>query len=89
VTRRLIGRARAIGASRVRCRVGWRINNLQLLDHGTRPAMRDDERQRVRVLRANVNEVNVQAVDFGHEIRQAVQSRLYLAPVVLYRPIVR
>src|SRR6266567_2210725 len=33
--------------------------------------------------------MNVQSVDLGHEIRQGVQFRLALAPVVLGRPIER
>src|SRR5215211_3012125 len=41
------------------------------------------------MLRANVNEVNVQPVDLGHELRQGVQPRLDLAPVVLGRPVAR
>ena len=31
--------------------------------------MRDDQRQRVLVLGANVDEVNVQAIDLGEELR--------------------
>ena len=51
--------------------------------------MCEDERQRVLVFRTNVNEVDVQPINLGHEIRQGVQSRLDLAPVVLGRPIAR
>ena len=35
--------------------------------------MRDDERQRIFMFRTNVNEMNVQPVDLGDEIRQGVQ----------------
>ena len=41
------------------------------------------------MLRANMNEVDVQPVDLGDELRQGVQSRLARAPVVLRRPIAR
>ena len=36
----------------------------------------DDERQRILMLRTNVNEMNVQPVDLGDELRQGVQLRL-------------
>ena len=51
--------------------------------------MIDDERQRVFVVRANVDEVDVETVDLGHELREGVQPRLDLAPVVLGRPVPR
>ena len=33
--------------------------------------MRDDKRQRMLMFRANVNEVNVNSVDLGHELGSA------------------
>jgi hypothetical protein len=36
-----------------------------------------------------VNEVNVEPVDLGDEVRQGLQLRLALAPIVLCRPILR
>src|SRR3954466_153647 len=80
---------------RIRCaramrgRVGERIDDLQLLDDRTRPSVRDDERQRILMLRANVNEMDVEAVDLGDEVRQGVQLLLALAPVVLLSPVAR
>ena len=80
---------------RIRCAramrrgIGQRIDDLQLLDDRAGPPVRDDERQRIFVFRADVDEMNVQPVDFGHEIRQGVQLRLDLAPVVVVRPIAR
>ena len=53
------------------------------------PAVRDDERQRVLVLRADVDEMDVQPIDLGDELRQRVQPRLDLAPVVFRRPVAR
>src|SRR6185503_7057838 len=41
------------------------------------------------VLRAGVNEVNVQPVDLGDEVRHGVELRLDLAPVVLLLPVAR
>ena len=39
--------------------------------------------------RADVDEVDVEPVDLGHEVRQGVQLRLAPAPVVLRRPVAR
>ena len=49
--------------------------------------MRHDQRQRVLVLGRDVDEVDVHAVDLGRELRQRVQLRLGLAPVVLGFPV--
>jgi hypothetical protein len=48
--------------------------------------VRDDQRQRVRVAGANVDEVDVHPVDDGLELREGVQFRLALAPVIIRRP---
>ena len=67
--------------------IGERIDDLQLLDRRARPPVRDDERQRVLVLGANVDEVDVDPVDLGDEVRQGRKALLELAPVVIRRPI--
>ena len=41
------------------------------------------------MLRTHVDEVDVEAVDLGDELRQGVQLRLALAPVVVRRPVAR
>ena len=41
------------------------------------------------MFRTNVNEMNVQPIDLGDELRQGIQFRLSLAPVVVCAPIVR
>src|SRR5258708_33907330 len=41
------------------------------------------------MFRTNVNEMNVESVDLGDEVRQGFQLRLALAPIVLCRPISR
>src|SRR5579862_3649814 len=41
------------------------------------------------MLRADVNEMNVQPIDLGDELRQGVQFCLDFAPVVFRRPIAR
>ena len=80
---------RVRGVAAVRGRVGKRLDDLQLLDDRAGPAVRDDQRQRVVVLRPNVDEMDVQPIDLGHELRQGIQPRLALAPVVLRRPVAR
>src|SRR5215475_326763 len=71
------------------CRgIGKRIDDFQLLDNGARPSVVDDQRQCILVLRAHVDEMNVQPIDPGDELRQSIEPRLDLAPVVLCRPIV-
>ena len=61
----------------------WSVDRyLQLLDDRAGPPVRDDERQRIFMFRANVNEMNVEPIDLGHELRQGVQFRLALAPIV-------
>ena len=51
--------------------------------------MGDDEWHRILFLRPNVNEMNVQPIDLGDEIRNGVYSCLDLAPVVVRGPIPR
>src|SRR5262249_26841511 len=41
------------------------------------------------VPRTDVDEVDVQSVDFGDELRIRIELRLHLAPVVVLRPIAR
>ena len=76
-------------APAVRGGIDQRIDDLQLMDDRAGPAVRNDDRQCVRVLRADVDEMNVQSIDPGDELRQGVQPRLHLAPVVLRRPVAR
>ena len=76
-------------ARAVRRGIGKRIDDLQLLDDRSGPSVRDDERQRLFMLGTNVNEMNVQPIDLGDELRQGVQPRLAFAPIVIRPPIAR
>jgi hypothetical protein len=67
--------------------IGERVDNLQLFDDRAGPAVRDDERQCIVMLRTDVDEMNVEPIDLGDELRQGVQPGLALAPVVLGRPV--
>src|SRR5215212_76622 len=76
-------------ARAVRGRIGKWIDDLQLLDDRAGPSVRDDERQRVVMLRANVDEMDVEPIDLGDEVLEGVQLLLALAPVVVLRPVAR
>jgi hypothetical protein len=62
----------------VRCAAamsGWideRVDDLHLFDDRARPSVRNDQRQRIFVLCTDMNEVDVQPIDFGDELRQGV-----------------
>jgi hypothetical protein len=71
----------------VRGRVGKRADDPEQLDNRAGPAVRDDQRQRVLVPRLGVDEVDAEAVDLGRELRQRVQFRLAVAPVVAAAPV--
>ena len=75
-------RAAAVGR-----RIGERTDDLEQLEDRARPAMGHDQRQRVRMMRADVDEMDVEPVDLGDELREGVQLRLDLAPVVVGLPV--
>src|SRR5271169_3869782 len=77
-----VRRARAMGSS-----IRQWIDDLELFDDRAWPSVRDDEWQCFFMFRANVNEMNVQPVDLGDELREGVQFCLALSPVVSGRPI--
>ena len=54
---------------------------------GPRPAVREDERDRVRPPPAHVDEVDGRALDLDAEVGQAVHLRLVRAPVVTLEPV--
>src|SRR5262245_61766267 len=55
-------------AAAVLGRVRQRLDDLQLLEDRARPAARDDHRERVLALRADVDVVDVQPVDLGEVV---------------------
>ena len=63
--------------------------DLEHLDHRAGPAVRDDQRQRVLVLRLHVDEVDVEPVDLGDELRELVQPRLEASRRRSPRPVAR
>src|SRR5262245_3065479 len=70
-------------------RVSKWFYDLQLLDHRSRPPVRDDDRQCVFVLGAGVDKMNIEPIDIGYEIRERLDARLARAPVVLFSPVFR
>ncbi len=67
--------------------IGQGIDYLHLFNDRARPTVRDDERQRILMFRPDMNEVNVQPVDLGDELRQGVHFCFDPAPVVVCRPV--
>src|SRR5918994_30157 len=60
----------SVRCARAMCRrIGKGIDDLQLLDDRTGPPVRNEEWQRILMFRANVNEMNVQPIDLGDEVR--------------------
>ena len=80
---------RVLGASAVRGRIRERADGLEQLDDRAGPTVGHDQRQRILVLRLHVDEVDLDPVDLGRELRQRVELRLGLAPVVVGRPVAR
>src|SRR5918998_5340464 len=79
-----------VRCARAMCRrIGQWIDDLKLLDDRSGPSVRNDERQRILMFRTDVNEMNVQPIDLGDEVREGLQLLLALAPVVLLRPVAR
>ena len=75
------------GVAAVGARVGQRPDHPQELDRRARPAVGQDQRQRVRLGRADVQEVDVLAVDGRDELRDLVQPGLLGAPVEAVGPV--
>ena len=50
--------------------IGQPLDDLQLLDDRAGPTVRYDERQCIFMLRADVNEMDVEPVDLADEVRQ-------------------
>jgi hypothetical protein len=78
-----------VRAPAVRRGIRQRLDDLQLLDDRARPPVGDDQRQRVLVRGADVDEMDIEPVDLGDELRQRVELRLAPPPVVVARPVAR
>src|SRR5262249_37549886 len=61
--------------------------DVQKLHDRPRPAVRDDQWQRVWLVRAHMQEVHDRAVDLCRELRERVELSFVLAPVVRGVPV--
>jgi hypothetical protein len=77
------------GARAMRRGIRERLDDLQLLDDRAGPPVRDDQRQRVLVPGADVDEVDGEPVDLGDELRQRLEVRFARPPVIVGRPVAR
>ena len=73
----------------VRARVGERADDAEEFRDGAGPAMRDQQRQGIRLGRPDVQEVHVLAIDFGAELRVLVKPRFSGTPVIRRSPVLR
>ena len=67
--------------------IGQRADQFDLLEDRSGPPVRDQHRQGVRMPGPDVDEVDVDPVDPGRELRVGVQLRLGLPPVVAGGPV--
>jgi hypothetical protein len=74
-------------AAAVRFGIGQRIDHAPEFEDRARPAMRQQQRHRAGMRRAHKQEVDVQPVQRGDELRVPVQQRLALRPVIACRPV--
>src|SRR5579859_1207716 len=72
----------AVGAG-----VGQRADDVQVLRDRAGPAVGQDQRQRVRLRRPDVQEVDVLAVDVGEVLGMLVEPRFEGTPVVAVAPV--
>ena len=78
-----------VGLPAVRDWICQPSDELDLLDHRARPAVVDDHRKRILLTRPDVDEMNVEPIDLGDELRQSTEPRLHLAPVIFCPPVAR
>src|SRR4029077_14298190 len=64
-----------------------RADDLHELHDRSRPSVRENDRQRVPVRGAHVNEVKAEPVDLGAVLWEGVEASLEPAPVVLVAPV--
>jgi len=58
------------------------VNEFQELDDRTWPTVRQDQGHRLRILRLDVDEVNVQPIDRRQKLGETIELSLESAPVV-------
>ncbi|MCY1231635.1 hypothetical protein D9M72_440920 [compost metagenome] len=68
-------------------RVGQRGDDVQQLKDRARPAMGHDQRKCILMARAYVDEMNIQPVDVGQELRKRVKLSFRFAPIIAGLPV--
>ena len=74
------------GRRRIR-RLDQFVDHAEEFDHRPRPAMRDDQRQRVLARRALVEEMDIEPVDLGDKLADGIETRFAAPPVIFDPPI--
>ena len=72
----------------MRRRIDERPDALQELDHRSRPAVRENQRQRIARAGPDMQEMNLHAVDARAVLAEAIERRFATTPVVPRTPIV-
>src|SRR4029077_9593219 len=67
--------------------IAERADDLHELHNRPRPSVRENDRQRVPLRRAHVNEMNANPIDLGPVLREGVDASLKAAPVILVAPV--
>jgi hypothetical protein len=68
-------------------RIGQRVDHVEKLDHGTRPAVGQEQRDGRLVAGPNMQEVDPLAIDRRDELPVAVEAGLVESPVVIVEPV--
>src|SRR6266498_1815155 len=67
--------------------IGQWLDHLLKLDYRAGPSVRDKQRHRVSMRRARVNEMDIEPIERGDELREAVQLCFTNSPIVAFSPI--
>src|SRR5258707_8206711 len=78
---------RVLRASPVAGGIAERADDLHELHNRSRPSVRENDRQRVLLRRAHVNEMNANPTDLSPVLREGVDASLTAAPVILVAPV--
>ena len=68
--------------------IGQRRDHAPEFEYRPRPAVRQHQRRGIRVLRADMEEVDIHTVDLGDELAGGVQPRLTRPPIVVVPPVI-
>src|SRR4051812_46063596 len=78
---------RVVGTAAVSNGIGQWSDHFRELDNRPRPAVRDEERQRIALLRTAMDEMDLHTVDRRRELLETVQRAFLRAPVEAVAPV--